>query len=193
MKIECAFIKHRDMQVNASLSPPPVWKMDLCLCNHDEKLLYVYDKYSLIWFTHKNSNFQSHGNKTCPVLQINHFPYVLDCAPCLTFDTVTAHHIVYACTYKWIQNIYALSTLSWFILRLGCLESSQTMELLHGIRYVKKLFCLMNPTRRGSYGLIERGTFISLKISPICSVPELAHDIFSKSSSNGLRIVTSWI
>ena len=66
------------------------------------------------------------------------------------------------------------------MLRLGCLESSQTMELLHGIRYVKKLFCLMNPTRRGSYGLIERGTLISLKISPICSVPELAHDIFFK-------------
>ena len=38
------------MQVNASLSPPPVWNMDLCLCNHDGNLLYVYDKYSLIWF-----------------------------------------------------------------------------------------------------------------------------------------------
>ena len=38
------------MQVTASLFPPPVWNMDLCLCNHDENLLYVYDKYSLIWF-----------------------------------------------------------------------------------------------------------------------------------------------
>ena len=48
IKIECAFIKWRDMQVNASLPPPPVWNMDPCLCNHDENLLYVYDKYSLI-------------------------------------------------------------------------------------------------------------------------------------------------
>ena len=112
MNIECRIIESRDMQVNASLSPPPAWKMDLCLCKHEEKLLYVYDKYSLIWFAHKYSNSQSNGHKTYPVPQITPFPYVLDCAPCLTSDTVTAHHIVYACTYKWIQNIYALSTLS---------------------------------------------------------------------------------
>ena len=38
----------------------------------------------------------------------------------------------------------------------------------------------MNPTRRGSYGIIERDTLISLKISPICPVRELAHDIIFK-------------
>ena len=38
----------------------------------------------------------------------------------------------------------------------------------------------MSPTRRGSYGLIETGTLIYLKISPICPVRELAHDIFFK-------------
>ena len=48
MNIECRIVENRDIQLNASLSPRPVWKMDLYLFKHDENLFYTCDRYSLI-------------------------------------------------------------------------------------------------------------------------------------------------
>ena len=104
MKIECAFIKWRDMQVNASLSPPPVWNMDPCLCNHDENLLYVYDKYSLIWFAWIRVLLLVWLCVSSPLLpwpcSAIYFDYML----CLAHDLTTANRHDHAWTETWAQK-----------------------------------------------------------------------------------------
>ena len=108
MNIEWRIIENRVMQVNDSLSPPPVWKMYLCLCNHEEKSLYVYDWYSLIWFAHKYSNFQSHGHKTCPVPQITLLTSIMNYPLCMAHDLATVNRHDHAWTETWAQNICTL-------------------------------------------------------------------------------------
>ena len=76
MNIECRIIESRDIQVNASHSPPPVWKMDLYLFKHDENLSYTYDRYSLIWFTYKYCYCPSHDPETCPMPPHTPFPSI---------------------------------------------------------------------------------------------------------------------
>ena len=104
MNIEWRIIENRVMQVNDSLSPPPVWKMYLCLCNHEEKSLYVYDWYSLIWFAHKYSNFQSHGHKTCPVPQITLLTSIMNYPLCMSHDLATVNRHDHAWTETWAQT-----------------------------------------------------------------------------------------
>ena len=93
MNIEWRIIENRDIQVNASLSPPPVWKMDLYLFKHDENLLYTCDRYSLIWFTHKYCNCPSHGHESCPMPQHTPFPSIWNARHAWTLN-LTLHIIM---------------------------------------------------------------------------------------------------
>ena len=98
MKIECVIIKWRYMQVNPSLSPPPVWNMNLCLCNHDGNLLCVYDKYSLIWFAWIRMLLRVWFMCFIPLLLWPCSDICFDCITCLAHDLPTANHHDHAWT-----------------------------------------------------------------------------------------------
>ena len=51
-------------------------KMDLYLFKRDVNLSYTFDRYSLIWCTHKYWNCPSNGHETCPMPRHTPFPSI---------------------------------------------------------------------------------------------------------------------
>ena len=70
----------------------------------------------------------------CPVSYLTHILYILDCTPCLTSCIVTAHHYVFACTWKLVQKICTLNMAICFHLtpsntcNQGCRRCSHTAQ-----------------------------------------------------------------
>ncbi len=197
MNIEWRIIENRDIQVNASLSPPPVWKMDLYLFMHDKHLLYTCDRYSLIWFTHKYCICMSHGNEL-PVLcqfcaSTHSHPLNMKCVQCLDpeFNTANQYDCALLCNYT--HNICTLHMLSWPRMRS---DPVQNMNLCtHFLSHTAhiKMFWSAKSTNRCHMAALRRTKRYVLKQAHNRALPDWTRRHFQKLPSVKTNIVTSWV
>ena len=134
MNIECRIVENRDIQVNDSFSPSPVWKMDLYIFMHDKYLLYTYDRCSLIWFTHKYCICLSHGNDLSVLCLDTLPPLNMKCVQCLDpeFDTANQYDCALLCNYT--HNICTLHMISWPTMHFGPLQNMSLCT--HPVRHM---------------------------------------------------------
>ena len=94
-----------DLRFTATLRKKFLVFQDPYFCNHDENLLYVYDKYSLMWFAWIRVLLLVWLCVSSPLLLRPCFLCIMNYLLCMTHGLATAHLHDCAWTAIWAENI----------------------------------------------------------------------------------------